>query len=351
VYVVPTGHKRAVRPQATVVIDRATRYVLSMVITFGTPTAEEVRVAFIAAIHERLAADNQTPVGGLPTQIVWDQGKDFLSDLVTDSCLRLGTLPSPTGAYSPHLKGTCERFFRTFKENGLAPMPGYIDAGVDIRGTLHRAQNALSEVAFVERVAEWIDWYNTEHVVRTLGKTPLQAWQASTNDLVPVPADQLWVDFLLAESRAIVSNHGVRFKTRDYVTLNGELDALIGKEVEVRYLPHMIDFVEVFHDGRHVGQAYWNERLSPENTDQFLKERRADEARARQAISSVKRLHREDPDTVTLVKTKSPGAKSAYQVDVPEDDEFSLNAQDPLKNYRPSGARDGFDENGQGLLL
>lgn len=351
VYVIPTGHKRALRPYVTVVMDHATRYVLSLVITFGTPSAEEVRVAFISAILERVAADGRTVVGGLPTQMVWDQGKEYLSTLVTESCLRLGTTPCPLPAYSPHLKGRCERFWRYFKQNCLAGMPGYIDSGADVRGTLHRAQHALSEAAFVDRVTEWVDWYNTEHIVRTLGSTPLQAWQADPHDLVTVSADQLWQDFLLADTRVTVSNHGVRFKTLDYVTLGGELDQLIGKQVEVRYLPHMRDFIEVFHDGTHVAQAYLADRLQPEDIDRFLKQRRADEARARKNISSVKRIHQQDPDTSRLHKRKLPGGKTAYEIDVPDDDDLHIGQADALDSYRPRRADDGFDDNGQGLLV
>ncbi|MFC6238022.1 Mu transposase C-terminal domain-containing protein [Longivirga aurantiaca] len=350
IYVIPTGHKRATRPYITVVVDHATRYVLSLVITFGTPSAEEVRVAFISAILERTAADGHTRVGGLPFRIVWDQGKDFLSTLVTESCLRLGTTPSPLPPYSPNLKGRCERFWRTFKGNCLASLPGYIDSGTDVRGTLHRAQYALSEVAFVERVTAWLDWYNTEHVVRTLGMTPLQAWQADPRDLVTVPADQLWCDFLLSDSKATVSVQGVRWKSLDYVTLHGELDRLIGKQVEVRYLPHMRDFIEVFHDGKHVGTAYPSDHLQPEDQEAFLKQRRADQARALKNVSSVKRIHKQDPDTSKLHKRKLPGGKFAYEVDVPDDD-LRTGQSDALDSYRPRRDDNGFDEHGQGLLV
>lgn len=351
IYVIPTGHKRAVRPFITVVMDRATRYVLSLVITFGSPSAEEVRVAFIAAIAERPAADGRTVVGGLPFQIVWDQGKEYLSTLVTESCLRLGTTPCPLPAYSPHLKGSCERFWRFFKENCLACLAGYIDSGADVRGTLHRAQYALSEVAFVQRVTDWVEWYNCEHVVRTIGMTPLQAWQSDPHDLVTVPADQLWCDFLLSQTSVKVTDHGVRFDARDYVTLEHELDDFIGKKVEVRYLPHMRDFIEVFHDGKHLGQAYWTARLTPENIEAFLKQRRADQARALKHISSVKRIHRQDPDTSKLNKVNLPGGRYAYEIDVADEDKLRIGQADALDGYRPRRHDDGFDEFGQGMLV
>lgn len=351
IYVIPTGRRRATRPYITVVIDRATRYVLSVVITFGNPSAEEVRVAFIAAILDRFAADGQTRVGGLPTQIVWDQGKEYLSDLVTESCLRLGTNPCPLPPYSPQLKGRCERFWRFFKENCLASMPGYIDSGADVRGTLHRAQYALSEVAFVERVSEWLDWYNCEHVHRVMGMTALQAWQSDPRDLVKVPADQLWCDFLLESKKVTVSRSGVNWKKVNYVTLNGGLSDLIGREVNVRYLPHMRDFIEVFHDGQHVGRAFPSDMLTPDNDETFMKQRQADDARARKNVSSVKRIHKQDPDTSKLHKRKLPGGKFVYEVDVPEDDDLQVGQGDALDSYRPGPVDDdGFDQHGQGVL-
>lgn len=351
IYVIPNGYYRAHRPFITVVMDHATRYVLSVVITFGTPSAEEVRVAFIAAILDRNAADGCTRVGGLPSQIVWDQGKEFLSGLVTESCLRLGTTPFPLPAYSPHLKGRLERFWRFFKENCLACMPGYIDAGADIAGNLQRAQHALTETAFVERVQAWIDWYNSEHVNRSLRSTPLQAWQSDPRDLVTVPADQLWQDFLLSSDRYTVTREGISIKGVNYVTLNGELGNLGGRKVEVRYLPHTRHFIEVFHQGRHIGTAYPFDSLTPDDREQFMRTRRADEERARKNISSVKRLHKNDPDTTKLNKKKLPGGKYGYEIDVP-DDALQVGQDDALSSYQPRSIdHDGFDENGQGVLV
>lgn len=67
---VPRGHKIAVKPWITAVMDASTRYVLSWMVTFGRPTAEEVRAALIQAILIRPAPDDETLVGGLPVRAI-----------------------------------------------------------------------------------------------------------------------------------------------------------------------------------------------------------------------------------------------------------------------------------------
>jgi putative transposase len=349
IYVIPTGHRTAMRPYLTAVIDRGTGYVLSLVVTFGRPTAEEVRVAFISAIYTRYAPDDRTVIGGLPDRILWDQGKEFLSDLVTESCLRLGTMPWPLPPYSPHLKGRCERFWDFLKQNCLGSLPGYIDSGSDVRGNLHRAQYALSEAAFLTELTQWLDWYNAEHQHRSDGLTALQRWQSDSGDLVNVPADQLWQDFLLHADQVKVGKEGVRFKGIDYVPLGGELDAYFGRKVSVRYLPHQRDFVEVFADGKHLCQAYPSDALRPEEKEEFLKQRRADETRARRNVSAVKRLHKDTPDTQRLNKERKPGQRStAYVVETEPD--LRTGQQDAFESYVPP-EENGWEKNGQGRML
>jgi putative transposase len=348
VWVIPDGHLRARRPGLTGVIDRGTGYLLSLVITFGTPTAEEIRVAFISAIHTRVASDGQTLIGGLPTRIVWDQGKDFLSDLVTVSCLRLGTMPCPLPSYSPNLKPRIERFWRFIKENLFATLAGYIDSGADVRGNLARAQHALSQAAFVEIVTDWVEWYNTEHVNRETKLTALQQWKSDPRDIVSVPDDQLWQDFLLFDDDPIVSSKGVVFKGITYVTLGNELADLGGRQVQVRYLPHHRGFIEIFHDGKHIGTGLPSDQLTPENRPEFLRQRSADEARIRKNITAVQRLQRDDPNTAKIHRKKR-GGRSSYVV-ATDGNDLRVGQQEALDSYKPPPRTDGFDANGQGGL-
>lgn len=310
IFVIPDGTLTARRPWLTVVMDAGSRYVLSWVLTtHGVPTSEEVRAALMRAFDIRWAPDGQTPVGGLPERAVWDRGLDFLSDLVTDSCARLGVTPVALPAYSPHLKGSLERFWRHLKSNGLAPLPGYSDSGVDVRGAYLLATTALSEEALLHELHTWIDRRNTELKNRTLDMTPLQAWQEGRTPLRDIPRDRLWQDFLLSKQVHKVTKTGVRHKKVDYVDLNGALHKLIGRSVEVRYLPHTRDFIEVFHDGTHVTTCYPADSLRPDDKLAFLQARRQAQHDTQRHFAAASRARAAHPGAIELVEVTGAGRK------------------------------------------
>lgn len=95
IWVVPRGHKQAVKPWITAVMDSKTRYLLSWTITFGRPTAAEVRAALMSAMTMRVAPDGETLVGGKPLRAVWDRGVEFLANLITESCCASTCCRSP----------------------------------------------------------------------------------------------------------------------------------------------------------------------------------------------------------------------------------------------------------------
>jgi putative transposase len=214
---------------------------------------------------------------------VWDRGLEFLSDLVTQSCLRLQVQPVALPAYSPHLKGRLERWWLFLKTNLLPTLPGYSHGPADLRGHSALTGYALGEDAFLVKLADWIDWYLTEHVHSDLGCTPLQAWQADGTPLDLVPDEQLWQDFLLAKNKVKVSKNGIRFDTIDYLSRGGELNGKVGRHVQIRYLPHDRSFIEVFLEGEHLCTAIPRENLTPDeeiaNSEARQRERRTAQAR------------------------------------------------------------------------
>lgn len=316
-FAIPDGTRTAQRPWLTAVMDAETRYVLSWVLTFGTPTSEEVRAALMAAFTIRMP-DGQTPVGGLPERAVWDRGLDFLSDLITESCLRLDVTPVALPAYSPHLKGSLERFWRFLKQDALAPLPGYIDAGRDLRGNYLLAAKALTQQALVNELNDWIEHYNTSHINRATGTTALQAWQQDHTPLREVPADQLWQDFLISATGNKVGNAGIRFRKTDYVPLHGELNDVFGRTVEVRHLPHDRSFIEVFYNGAHVATCYPADALRPDDQLSFLAARRQAEAQARAAFRTANRLRGHRDDAASITKVTGPGRKTSYEMVGPD---------------------------------
>lgn len=283
-------------------MDGATRYVLSWVVTFGRPTAEEVRAALVQAMTLRLAPDEETLVGGRPLKAVWDRGLEFLATLITQSCLRLQVMPIALPAYSPHLKGRLERFWGTLKTGLLPPLPGYSEGPHDLRGNHAIADTALGEDEFLLLLDAWMTDYNVNHVVSTMKMTPLQAWRADGTPLDEIAPERLWQDMLVSKDSK-VSKNGIRWDTIDWVA--PELVSVIGRHVEIRHLPHDRSFIEVFLDGDHLCTAVPVQDLDEETKQATIERRQAARAQAQKHFSAANRMRgKKHPGTAKLVKGK-----------------------------------------------
>lgn len=312
IYVIPDGRRTATRPWLTLLMDQSSRYPLSWVLTFGRPSAEEVRAVLISAITVRTAPDGKTLVGGRPRSAVWDQGKEFLSDLITESCLRLQIDGHPLPGYSGHLKGRLERFFRTLKHSWLNQLPGYSDVKhgpIDLRGESLAASHALPENAFLTELQRIMDNYATTHVIRTIGSTPLVRWQQRTVPLDVVPAEQLWQDMMQSTDRPKVSKAGVRFRGLDYLDpfRPDNFSKLIGQRVEVRFLPHRLEFIEVFHNGLHVGTGVPAKSMRPDDVTWFVNFRAQAQRDLQRQATRADRLRDAHPNAVKLKKFRANG--------------------------------------------
>lgn len=291
IWVVPRGYATAVKPWMTAVVDAKTSYVLSWVITFGRPTASEVRAALMSAMTGRLAPDGVTVVGGKPMRALWDRGLEFLSNLITESCLRLDVLPVALPAYSPHLKPHVERLWRFLKEDLLPFLPGYNEGPADVRGQRAIASAALGEDEFLLKLADWVDWYVTEHRVNGEA-TPLEAWRSDPHPLEHVEPEQLWIDMLLAKDRCKVSKNGIRFDRIDFTA--PEVTGLVGRSVEIRYLPHDRTFIEVFLDGAHVCTAHPKDDLTAEQAQAVIVRRKEVRLQARSRFTTANRQRKQN---------------------------------------------------------
>lgn len=343
IYVVPEGMRTASRPWLTAVMDAGSRYIVGWVLTTGrVPDAEQVRAALMAAIDLRLAPDGQTTVGGAPERCHWDRGLDFLSELITESCVRLGITPVALPAYSPHLKGRLERFWATLKPDALGHLPGYIDSGRNVRGEYLFATNALPEAALLNELRQWIDWYNAERQNRSLGLTPLAAWQQGRAPLRAIPRDRLWQDFLLSSNHKVGKN-GVHLDKHDFVGLDSTLNDLIGRTVEVRYLPHNRDFVEVFEGGQHRVTCYNVKLLRASDKTEFIKKRREAQHRTALQFSAARRARAAHPGALALEEIRVNGRKKVRVV--------TEQQVDLLDGITTSiGELNGRDQHGQSTL-
>lgn len=88
---------------------------------------------------------------------------------------------------------------------------------------------------------------------------------------------------MVASRKHTVTKNGIRFRGADYV--DHSLGKLKGRKVELRYLPHVRDAIEVFFNGQHYCTATDPTVMSDVEREEFLK-RRAEE---RKQLTNIKR--------------------------------------------------------------
>lgn len=266
-----------VPPYVTWFIDCATKAITGLAVTPNTPTRASILAALRSAV---LRTDQYGPVGGLPEQVRFDRGRDFLSRTVTTALTALDADITVLPPYSPHLKGSIENLNLNVSRMLFTALPGYTPKKPRRRPDRRPTTGPpLSFQAFTAELLAWAQWWNTEHRPAELyGATPLEAWQADPTPLNDVPARDVWSFTLEDDGRTrTITSHGIRFRNRDYIAhwMTGHA----GLKVTVRFMPHHTHEIEVCTPhGRHLGTAYLADQATEEQRTE-LRRTRAQRAR------------------------------------------------------------------------
>ena len=301
--VAPTRGKKLLRPWATFAVDAGTRAICGLSIS-ERPTAADV----IACIKQGVRSDQSLgPVNGAPDCMVWDNGKEFLSDAVSQVVSQLGTLPAPLPSYTPHLKGKVERFNRTINQELLIGLPYYTGGARDKRERLYGPGEHLGYEELVQRVLAWVRHYNYKRPHSALnGRTPAEAWAQDPARLRTFTDEQLhWM--ALPSKRVKVTNKGVQLLKHHYVWPSA--NDYMGHWVELRYMPHDERSVDVYFKGKFVATASPANALNAEETKAFLAAREESRKRAsdlRRKASREERARQIDSATAGRTVRLSP---------------------------------------------
>ncbi|WP_394438700.1 Mu transposase C-terminal domain-containing protein [Streptomyces sp. SGAir0957] len=278
-----------VPPYVTWFIDCATKAITGLAVTPDTPTRASVLAALRSAV---LRTDCYGPFGGLPEQVRFDRGRDFLSRTVTAALTALNADITVLPPYSPHLKGSIENLNHCVTRMLFAALPGYTPKKPQRRPD-RRPETAppLSFEAFTGHLLAWANWWNTEHRPAELhGATPLQAWQADPTPLHDVPATDVWSLTLEDDGRTrTITSHGVRFRSRDYIAdwMTGQA----GRKVTVRFMPHHTHEIELCTPhGHHLGTAYLADQASDEQLAALRRTRTQRARRLREEAKAAEQL-------------------------------------------------------------
>lgn len=277
----------AVRPWMTTVVDDGTRALLGWAVALYPNAGTVLSAMRMAMVHEAQHSD----FGAVPERVRIDRGLEFAADAVTRVLAGLAVVVHRLPAYTPHRKGRVERLNLTLEQMLLSGLPGYTGGPRDAAGRLYgpvkdgARERAAAEVAggpmrierFVEHLAAWARWYNTEHVHRSLqGRTPAQAWAEDPAPLQRIAAEHLR-HLLLADKERVIGKDGIRHNGLYY--LAPELHGRGGQRVQIRYMPHDDRFVEVYRRGRHLCTAYPGDHLTPAQSEDYRAHARAEAKR------------------------------------------------------------------------
>jgi transposase InsO family protein len=268
----------AIRPWLHGVVDDCDRLVPGALVSLGDARQEDLEAMFSSAMNVRLGPDEKTVIGGKPKSILMDNGSAYTSELVAEALDSLGIKPRTAAAYSPHQKGKIERFWRTFQEECLRDLPGYITpAALTQEGEqlyVPPDEELLPYEAVVEHVYSFLYRYNFERRHSALGCTPFEkrASMDFTMEKVKVVDPGMLDRAFLRTERDLYGVHPSGLHVHGAWYKSPAMVNNVGKQAIVRY-PHGDDsFIAVFDDrDRYLGRAY--KQLTPEQNQQVLTDR------------------------------------------------------------------------------
>nr|WP_205717626.1 Mu transposase C-terminal domain-containing protein [Actinomadura soli] len=330
---------RPVRPWITWFIDCYCCAVCGLAVTAGSPSRESILAAARASI---LCSDRYGEFGGLPEAVRIDQGKDFLSGSVRAA---LGRFAIPVGVlpgYCPWLKGTVEMVNGAVEKMFFASLPGFAHGAKRLGGKpVDPSEPLLTFSGFVELLLEWVAEWNQRIPKAVLDdRTPQQMWRDDPTPLEHVEAEDLCLMLLEDDGRPRkVSNQGVKWKRRHYVSEDPWIGDYVGKWVRIRYMPHHDHEIEVFDasTGEHLGRAFLCDQASAEQVRQILRARREAAAELERTLKAAARLRRERFAALTAPgPAKRLGALTSAEADAEVRSRDAGHGR-PRKVARPQG--------------
>jgi len=217
------------RPWVTVLLDRATKCIVGVHVSFMPPGYATVQRAILHALYEKDLSgfpglEHSWPCFGLVEWLISDRGKEFLSKSFREACLLLSIFPIALPGRRPWLKGAIERIFRTMHARVFDLQEGTTKANdAEVYNSVKRAR--VTRVELDRMIIEWIvdEYHQRPHpaLKRKYKRemTPHQAWEQQIARF-PVrfaPDPQLVYQLTCEIFERRISNTGIRIKNHLYV--------------------------------------------------------------------------------------------------------------------------------------
>jgi transposase InsO family protein len=173
---------------------------------------------------------------GVPKAIYVDNGKVYAANQFAAACATLGIQRIHSKPYCPEGRGKQERFFETVR---LQFMP----------------EVAVSSIATLEELNQsfwaWLELIYHQAVHSETHQTPLERYQQALQNVRPADHNQLVQAFRWRETRKVRKDGRIELQGNSY-----QVDStFIGRTLELRFDPFDLSSLELWFDGRSIGQA------------------------------------------------------------------------------------------------
>lgn len=202
------------RPTISSILDKKSKSLLGTYIGFEAPSFVSVSRAIKHAISDKTdflkqfpAVEGDWPCRGAFTEIAYDRGAEFESDLLEDALLELQIVGRGNPAGMPWYKGAVESFFKTVNQKFLDDKPGKVFANLFDSNEYDPLKNAVISFSdFLEAFYVWVvDIYmksahGTEEIV------PYVAWKRDEKYIDIEPMSPKVLELALSENTNAVNN-------------------------------------------------------------------------------------------------------------------------------------------------
>lgn len=253
-----TGERRLIAtPTIYLIIDRWSRYVVSIYVSLKAPSWDEVRYALLIAFTSRAKRfqalgidvdDKRWPVGRIPAILRRDRGTELVGDSMEIAVGDLRIEPSTLPPRTPNGKSIVERFIRTMKAwmarripGAYAERPTNYHAKRDAKAAKRLAIYSLSEL-YRELVEFIVEYNNSPHSslkrIQALAAdgvkpTPQAAYIWGVKNLtgarVSTFTDEQLQQMILGKDRGSISTGELRYRGYRYKPANAPAMRMITK--------------------------------------------------------------------------------------------------------------------------
>lgn len=246
------------RPTITAAIDKYSRVILGMYVSFDGTGYASVMQCLLHAITPKTYLTTQFPnvenvwdTYGLPEEVVVDNALEFYAEDFKDACSQLGIAVVYCPPKNPHFKAAIERYFGTMNRRLLHRQPGTTFSNIIDKKDYDPKRNALiSFSSFMEMLHIWIVDIYHQSIHKGLKDIPAHVWDAGILKYPPaLPGRQSDLRILIGntERRAIgpsgIQLYNLLYNCEDLALLRRESK---GEKVDLKLNPEDISVIYVY---------------------------------------------------------------------------------------------------------